>query len=300
MMTLILHFFISSLLYASGPLEETKDIPLSQKNSIETLQRYNSIERLLNFQNFSDGPNCWNTALIVSGLNNDIRYTDRSEYWHWMNSTYCEALPIDAELRFGDLGSIYNRSVGGNHFHSFMRVDHESIFQKLSPSYSDSWNFYPIESITLSNFFDNPEQCGSLNEREQIEEGCALRVVYHRCHPRAADFYSQYSDLLAIDLEVTRIALTLQRWMNSPDNGSQLFISLIQLGTLLEKTDLLRFQGEKEFARESMAFRIAGLLFTNSYWQSEHPLQVQLARIKAQYFFNRYETIPSTRPNRPR
>jgi hypothetical protein len=280
---------ITLILFVSWSLQAQDSTSVEPIEGVSTnswdSQRQAIMQRLVNFDNFSYGPNCWNSALLVSGLAESIRYVDGSEFWHWMNSDYCEALPQGAELQYGDIGSVYG--TGRDHYHSFMRINDDRIFHKASPQVDHRWTEDRYERIAFPMYFNETTQCKG-NESTQMNANCERRVVYHRCQPRPTDFYSRYPDLRNLDREVQGIETSLEAWMQEPSNTADFNRSMIRLSEMLHDIDQQRFSGEKEFAREAMAFRIAGLLQTDSPFSSLRPAQVQHAQFQSTQYFNRY------------
>jgi hypothetical protein len=47
------------------------------------------MEELVGTQSKVFGPNCYNTALRVSGILQDFRFVSEGEFWFWMKSPFC-------------------------------------------------------------------------------------------------------------------------------------------------------------------------------------------------------------------
>ncbi len=279
--------FLTLMLSFNATAEVAKTISY---NASETdgwqFEQRQIIDRLTNTTIKSFAPNCWNSALMVSGFTNSIRYTSDAEFWHWMNSSYCEALPQNASLRYGDIGSVYNWK--RDHFHSFMRINDNLLFQKGSPRVDKTWGTFQYESILHPEFYEEANRCKG-NEATMIRNNCDFRVVYHRCRPAPDNFYSQYQELSTIDVELKLIEDRMQIWMtnHSPELREQFYQDLIRLSKLLNQVDSKRYSGEKEFARKALAFRIAGNIFIDIDQENE-PQNVDQARIYASNFLNRF------------
>lgn len=275
---------------------ETTSAPESvviQQDTAWNAERQQIMSRLTQFSNQSFGPNCWNTALLVSGLNTSIHYSDGSEFWFWMNSPYCQALPENAELQYGDIGSVFDST--GLHFHSFMRISDSTLFQKGGPPSELQWGTYPHESILFPQFHEEARRCRG-NERTQQQNNCRTRIAYHRCQPAPDNLFSRHEELRGFENEIKTIESRILRWMQerSPAQRENFHRDLIRLNSILTQLNAMRVHGDKEFARLALAFRVAGLLFTDVNDYESEPQAVQNARLNAQNFFYRHRNQNTT------
>jgi hypothetical protein len=76
----------------------------------------------------NDGPNCWNTALYMSGVVDVVRYTGEQEFSFWMNSPLCKELDQNAPVEAGDL-LVERGETGEQHVSVF--ISDELIFEKI-------------------------------------------------------------------------------------------------------------------------------------------------------------------------
>lgn len=245
------------------------------------------MDRLSNLKIESYGPNCWNSALLVSGLTDAVHYTDQSEFWLWMNSPYCKALPPESQLEYGDIGSVFSAKSG--HFHSFMRINDDTLFQKAGPESSLTWGTDKYESILFPQFFSEATRCKG-NESTMAKKGCAFQVIYHRCQPIPSDFYSRHRDMTTLLNNIKSAENRLLAWMKADPSISKedYYAEIEKLAPILESLLAMRFTGQKEFARKALAFRVAGLIFTDVNNHQNHPPKVQRAMEDAQKLFSSY------------
>lgn len=246
-----------------------------------------AMDRLTQTQNRSYGPNCWNTALIVSGLVHTIRYTDDSEFWFWLNSPFCQAVGPNAELQTGDIGSVH--TIDEHLFHSFVRIDDNTLFQKGGPSFFQHWEIAPHEGILLPILFEEAVRCKG-NESTQKLNGCKYKVIYHRCTPAPADLVARYSDLHVIATDVQDIEQRINLWMqtHSLELRNGFYQDLLKLQDILTPLDAVTFSTDKEFAKKALVFRIAGLMMIDVDQIDTEPLEIQTARTRAENILKRY------------
>jgi hypothetical protein len=284
---MIIKILFSILLINFSQAEVTRIETVSAVSDSWDRQRLQIMERLSRQPNYSFGPNCWNSALLVSGLATSIRYTSDHEFWHWMDSSYCRELDDDEELQMGDIGSVYT---GGSdiHYHSFMRINDNENFEKGSPAVESRWGTHPFENIVYPEYRDVIQRCRG-NRSAQIRNNCPTRIRYHRCQPAPENIYSRHQELRVIEREVISIERSLSRWMTTENPSRadlETFITNFRrLDTLLSLINSLSFNGEKEFARVALGYRISGLLFTDN-GQTTNP-EIHNYRINGSNFINR-------------
>lgn len=241
--------------------------------------REDTIRRLLKTKIEAYGPNCWNAAMMTAGLTDSVHYVSGVEFWHWMNSPFCKTVPADETLRYGDIGSIHGSN--GDHFHSFMRVNDDVIFQKGSPAVEHKWEYVKTEKIVFPEYFNDVKRCKG-NEGRQREAHCETSIVYHRCDPIPQDFYAR-NDLGGLEAELKTAEGRIAKWMQTHDESeyANYVAGMKQMGEVLKKLRAQTFTGEKEFARKALALRAAGNLVTDADTKDDHPPAVQRAQNQA-------------------
>ena len=253
---LILFIFLAALSHADEIVGSVEQSPRFVDLSRQSTFRAQQVQTLLHTSIASYGPNCWNSALFASGLTDSIHPSSPAEYWHWMNSPFCKVVPSGEALRYGDLGSVF--SGDGKHYHSFMRMNDDLIFQKAGPESSHKWEMTKYEKIVFPEFHDIAARCKG-NEDRQNSNNCDMHVVYHRCQPIPSDFYSR-SDLENMESEIKIAERQLALWTQThdPKQKSNYEAAIKKLGGLLDQLKQMRYSGEKEFARKALALRTAG------------------------------------------
>lgn len=176
-----------------------------------------------------------------------------------MNSPFCKVLPADAPLRYGDLGSIFANS--GVHYHSFMRVNDDIVFQKGNPLAGNIWEIAKMNTIVPPGqlFQEHLPHCKG-NEAKQSAQKCVLPIVYHRCQPVPQNFYSKFQDLGAIENELKSAESQIWPWMQTHNQkyGPAYEAAILKFADLFRRLKNMRFFGEKEFARQALMLRAAG------------------------------------------
>ena len=74
------------------------------------------------------GPNCFNGALVASGIMFNLRYTPAAEMSFWMSSPLCKERKIKEERQPGDV--IVIRSKKQNEIHGFVHISENLSFSK--------------------------------------------------------------------------------------------------------------------------------------------------------------------------
>ncbi|MBX3019368.1 MAG: hypothetical protein KF767_15890 [Bdellovibrionaceae bacterium] len=274
--------------------------------------RADRIRTLLRTPNESYGPNCWNAALQVSGvIDSTPRYVSGAEFWHWMNSPFCAPVGRDEPLRYGDIGSVF--SAGQGHYHSFMRVNDNVIFQKAGPEVHQKWEYTKHEKIVFPQFFNEAQKCKG-NEAKQQGKDCELGIVYHRCDAVPNDFYSKHGELRGAEAEIKKQEAIIAKWMKHrrPADRPAFEAAMFKMKNVMDRLGKQTFTGEKEFARRSLHLRAAANLVTDIYQDDEKKslklLQVQdeaVAFFQAQERRTAYASVDRTTwrtfawPNRP-
>ncbi|MBA2405811.1 MAG: hypothetical protein H0V66_13630 [Bdellovibrionales bacterium] len=75
-----------------------------------------------------DGPNCWNSTLVTSGILSHFRYSEGAEMKFWMESPLCKERAATEPLQPGDIIAI--RNAKGEEVHGFIHLTNELSFSK--------------------------------------------------------------------------------------------------------------------------------------------------------------------------
>ena len=123
-----------------------------------------------------DGPNCWNTSLLLSGLQEFSRYTHWDEFSEVLSSR-CQAITNRSDLIPGDVIAIRqrNRSGGIEEYHGFTWLSDEITFSKNGFYRGNAYSLQTFEGVM--NFYATPMECIEVRNRER----CPRWVEFYRC-----------------------------------------------------------------------------------------------------------------------
>ncbi len=125
----------------------------------------------------NDGPNCWNTALYMSGVVDVIRFTNDREFNFWMNSPLCTELEKDAPVLPGDL--IVERGESGEQ-HVSVAISDEILFEKIGFEKSLQYQLTTTPEMTPEQSEAGGKFCGRVKGQRPKE--CNLGWYnYYRC-----------------------------------------------------------------------------------------------------------------------
>ena len=130
-----------------------------------------------------DGPNCWNSALVLAGALPSFRYTDEMEVRFWLKSPVCRELQSNEEPQLGDLLVIRkteNYIPNSDHdieVHAFTYIDPLNGFTKNGQG---NLAQYQIQSIseTIKKYEVTDASCNRVYGRAP---NCQNYVNYFRC-----------------------------------------------------------------------------------------------------------------------
>lgn len=228
-------------------------------------------ERIDGLHLYSEGPNCWNGALIKTGIAQSVRFVPKGEYWFWMKSPYCRGLKKDEVPKKGDLGSIFWTGYG--HYHSFVFLDKTWVFSKNSPDPKYPYKVQRFEEMFFEEQRPKAKRCwldskSRANKSAANGLSCDFEVVYHRCKPIEDKFFQVDANMALLDSRVKPLENEVFLWTAG---DSQL--SLVEYektinrlyGILREVQDLNKehLSKRKKFVMEAMEFRILGLILAD-------------------------------------
>ena len=80
------------------------------------------------------GPNCWNTALVLGGVNKFLRYTHQTEIDEYLRSPMCEQIKVGETLVPGDIALIrkpeQTQSLGAREVHGLIYISPRMVYSK--------------------------------------------------------------------------------------------------------------------------------------------------------------------------
>jgi hypothetical protein len=94
------------------------------------------------------GPNCWNLALVMSGLLPVLRESSPEEWEFYLTSPLCRQLDPNEPPEMGDIGSIEARShLDKGHVHGFIYVSDTISYSKNGTTISAPYSLQPLSRI---------------------------------------------------------------------------------------------------------------------------------------------------------
>lgn len=263
-MTLRLLIFI--FLLGAVFLNSCHPVPGEKREKQEDLQRKQSIVKKINkLQLKTLGPNCWNGALIKTGLAHSVRFVPKGEYWFWMNSPYCRKLTTLEKPQKGDLGSLFWPNRG--HYHSFVFLDSNFVFSKNSPDPKYKYQVQAFEEMFHREYQSKAKKCWK--DYQQInKKDCDFEVQFHRCKPMEADFFTTDTKLLSWDKKIIPLEEKVFSWVVGDKSISvevfeQTIESLYGILGEVQKDLKIVMNKNRKFKLEAMEFRLMGLILSD-------------------------------------
>lgn len=142
-----------------------------------------------------EGPNCWNSTIVVNKISPYLRYSSDLEFNFWLNSPLCRLKAPEEERRPGDIVAI--QSYDGkkwNEYHGFTYISDHLSFTKNGFSKKN-----PYQLTSTEDVFDH----------YQVSKNCRLPPHHPNCRVKA-NFYScqsfdQYFALTPVQEELMDI-----------------------------------------------------------------------------------------------
>lgn len=128
-----------------------------------------------------NGPNCWNTALILKKILPKIRFTDASEINFYMGPPLCKQLDNHETRLPGDIGLI--RQYIGNtpeEQHAFIYINDDITFQKTGFDSQYPYGLTSNESMFKEFDVSKRTECRS-NKIDNNKPNCYANTEYFRC-----------------------------------------------------------------------------------------------------------------------
>jgi hypothetical protein len=141
-----------------------------------------------------NGPNCFNTGLVLSGLLPHFRNSDPQELRFWLESPLCKKLPPSHRPIPGDIGVVTNPSAHMDE-HAFIYVSDRLSFGKNG--YMSIHPFF----LQVSDIAYGLKSKNSGCHRRVNSETCTVQLDYYHCIPH------NQKDLDALECQVSQTAL---------------------------------------------------------------------------------------------
>lgn len=230
------------------------------------------IERLLNFKVTHHGPNCWNSALVASGVLSRIRFTSAAEFQFLIESPACQKIAPGTQAP-GDI-QVYRRTLPGlknrdREVHANIWLDERSTFNKKTDFATAPYEVTTHEIVNES-YARTPEilvfSLGA-SPRASVRcagETCDNAIEYRRCG--AIESLKRHDALYSAHIEtlIDSLERAIQIQVQNPAKGTLLWNAraseiLNQLSEAIENhcgAENSFFCAYARNAQESMAWQI--------------------------------------------
>jgi len=161
------------------------------------------VNRINHTRSPCDGPNCWNTTLTVSGLNEVLRFTSSQEFAGVLESQRCQEISY-AHRRPGDIVRLRD----DNHeIHGLIYISDDLCFSKNGSSQRSKYDIQSTADVLSRYEVLPPCDQGRGNK-------CTKYAQYYRC--QSSDYQLPYSSELApiseqlehLECEVSNLVFT--------------------------------------------------------------------------------------------
>lgn len=146
-------------------------------------------------QNVGYGPNCYNSALFLSGLLPSKRYSGPEEVEFWLNSQFCHQLSPEDVLEPGDIQVVrYNgvsSNVPTNILHTMTYLAKDLLFSKNGKD--DSYLFMTQERVHSPFVYPLQEGCTEVVSSTTTGGECLWWINAYRCQNPTSSLASMVS-----------------------------------------------------------------------------------------------------------
>jgi len=165
------------------------------------------------------GPNCWNSALYMSELSHQVRFTSNEEFHHLMESPYCQTL-TEPEPHAIKVYRVQLPLVEGSQreVHAAIWLDEMLSFNKMTAFSTSAYKIEehrevdanykflsPVHRFTVQNNDGTNTSVGCENDK------CENEILYKRCQSlreiesdiKREDYLETYRQLLRIEREIS-------------------------------------------------------------------------------------------------
>ena len=130
------------------------DESLCSANISECIPQHVSDHHGLKSEN--DGPNCWNLALVMSGLNPYLNHTSEKEMKHFMKEPFCRKLGENEIKQPGDVGAMRD---GEKELHGYIWISENLVYSKNGSRCSQPYGLMTTSEI--QSYLENEPQYAS-------------------------------------------------------------------------------------------------------------------------------------------
>lgn len=135
-----------------------------------------------------NGPNCWNTALVLSQLVPALRYANSDEFWYWMTqSPLCRKLADHEPALAGDIVAVrWSWGLKRDHgeSHGYVYIGNGLVFSKNGSDKTSPYEIQPEDQVQRLYYLKGNPECMRTEKYEPPQ--CTIYANYYRCQPFSA------------------------------------------------------------------------------------------------------------------
>lgn len=215
------------------------------------------VPALQDFKNAHNGPNCWNTALRLSGLVQFTRFSTPEELKFWLDSSYCRELSESEKSLPGDIIEI---RAPNEEIHGMIYLSEDLVFSKNTSGKSSPYGIQR-SSLIYQNFRVDNTQCKKVQGSPST---CTRWANHYRCNRVESDRNTLKKiniEFAALSAEVTKIESVISEYVVKSDKD---YLSKIEkLNTQLTEVEG-KIQNSQKFKGHDSFFYQALLHDVNS------------------------------------
>lgn len=157
------------------------------------------LKEVLNRNPKRNGPNCWNSAVVLSQFVPGLRYTDDSEFSFWLGSPLCRQLGGSEPREPGDIMAIRNPTdSSSSEVHGYIYISEGYVYSKNG---FGKWAPFTLTSEKhvreVYGLQSQPEHCWKAQGKPK---GCARFANAYRC-VSFEDYLKKHPDVASDELK---------------------------------------------------------------------------------------------------
>lgn len=166
---------------------ENKNCPVNSQSPIQVEGKCgyditncvpNQVVEFLGTTPKSNGPNCWNLALVMKNILPALRYSSAEEMNFYMTSPLCRQLNDGEEKIPGDVGAIRQASyTGPAEYHGFIYVSEDVAYSKNGFDKHNPYSLMPLDDVFKIYQVDESKDC----RKNELSLECGTGTAYFRC-----------------------------------------------------------------------------------------------------------------------
>jgi len=127
----------------------------------------------------SYGPNCYNLALVMSGILPSLRHSTSEEISYYMQPPLCSQLSSDEIKIPGDIGLI--RFSNKDEVHAFIHISDKLVYSKNGVDTDSPFSIQKAENVNNKYINNNIKTCQEIQKKKPSPRKCEIDTEYYRC-----------------------------------------------------------------------------------------------------------------------